>query len=424
LYSTCKLLYCIIVMFVGAILLLTITLACTVLADYGNSQKNNRRFSHHSANANNASTSNYGVLHDPVDDRHHGLSLSGYGVQLPSFAFDFSEFFSGAVIERSPTDDHPTTVTHISTDSHPQGQPSDLYLTMFLVGHSTIHKRYPFVSISTNEEVLHSWSQLIKQWTAQHRHQQLSVHHRYTRISGGKNSSIVGIPSGLFCLFRSSNDIDSNTSSAHTSPQLSHSTQQHRRSATHRTPAYWINVNKSTIAFADPLLRSAFKHEMLPVEESLVILRCRMRHSSSSISRHAVDNSAVMQRSSDVHVDIVRPHPIASKSSSADSIKLSAGALSSRVERLLQRAAESSKTSHRRHLLNYGLIISFSVPWTSRQAGYMISRTQTGRFISPHHQKSPPARVVHSTNLNAWMTSSRPEVIIIYTISLLIRCFY
>jgi hypothetical protein len=56
----------------------------------------------------------------------------GYGVDLPSFAFDYSEYFVSAVIERSSESD-------------------DLYLNMFLVGHRAIVTDYPFDAISTEE---------------------------------------------------------------------------------------------------------------------------------------------------------------------------------------------------------------------------------------------------------------------------------
>ena len=114
-------------------IILTLTIAWTIIADCSNSQKSNRRFSHDSANANNnASSTGIHGLHHSVNDHHHASSSTGYGVQLPSFAFDYSEFFSGAIIERSPVDVHGGP-----TDAH-EG-PSDLHLTMFLVGHSTMH---------------------------------------------------------------------------------------------------------------------------------------------------------------------------------------------------------------------------------------------------------------------------------------------
>ena len=68
-----------------------------------------------------------------------------YGVDLPAFAYDFSEYVTSAVIERA-------------SDSN------DLHLTMFLVGHSVVFNDYPFETISTDESVLYSWGQASKKW--------------------------------------------------------------------------------------------------------------------------------------------------------------------------------------------------------------------------------------------------------------------
>lgn len=140
--------------------------------------------------------------------------------------------------------------------------------------------------------MLHSWTQLIKQ-SAQRRHHQTVYQRRHTRISGAKNISIVGAPSRLLC------DYFDSKNSAHTS--LSHV----RRSVMHCTPAYWINVNKSTLANHSYRSSSKPSTEMIPVEESLAILRCRVRHSSGAISRHGVDDS-VIQRSADLQVVVGR----------------------------------------------------------------------------------------------------------------------
>ena len=61
-----------------------------------------------------------------------------YGISLPAFAFDYSEYLAGAVIERSSLSDN-------------------LYLTMFFVGHRTVAHDWPFDAMSTAEEVLYSW---------------------------------------------------------------------------------------------------------------------------------------------------------------------------------------------------------------------------------------------------------------------------
>jgi len=65
-------------------------------------------------------------------------SHGSYGTTLPAFAFDYSEYLAGAVIERSSLSDN-------------------LYLTMFFVGHGSVAHDWPFDAMSTAEEVLYSW---------------------------------------------------------------------------------------------------------------------------------------------------------------------------------------------------------------------------------------------------------------------------
>jgi hypothetical protein len=66
-----------------------------------------------------------------------------YGVELPSFAYDSSEYFISAMVERA-------------TDSY------SLHVTMFLLGHNTIATDLPFESISTEEEIIYKWGHALK----------------------------------------------------------------------------------------------------------------------------------------------------------------------------------------------------------------------------------------------------------------------
>lgn len=69
------------------------------------------------------------------DSRH------GYGVDLPSFAFDYSEFFVSATVSRQR------------------------YLTIVMIGHRIIYEDYPIEAISTEYENLEHWHQATKFWT-------------------------------------------------------------------------------------------------------------------------------------------------------------------------------------------------------------------------------------------------------------------
>jgi len=77
---------------------------------------------------------------------HSTIKGERYGADLPGFSYDYSEYFVGAVIERS-------------------GDSDALHLAMFLLGHRTIANDLPIESISTDEEVLYQWSNAVKHFT-------------------------------------------------------------------------------------------------------------------------------------------------------------------------------------------------------------------------------------------------------------------
>jgi hypothetical protein len=87
------------------------------------------------------------------------------GLDLPSFAFDYSEFIASAVIERSTESD-------------------DLYLNIFFVGHRSIFNNFPFETISTDEEVLHKWGQAIKKWKLENSRYNHEIQKRSIKKSG------------------------------------------------------------------------------------------------------------------------------------------------------------------------------------------------------------------------------------------------
>lgn len=68
-----------------------------------------------------------------------------YGVELPSFSFDYRELVISAIIERSSEND-------------------DLFLTMALMGHRSVFQDFPFETISTEEEIFHRWGEAVHQW--------------------------------------------------------------------------------------------------------------------------------------------------------------------------------------------------------------------------------------------------------------------
>ena len=72
-----------------------------------------------------------------------------YGMTLPNFAYDFSEFFINAMITR---------VTNST----------DMYLQVMLLGHQTIYEDFPFEAINTDDKYFHAWKQVSDHWKAEH----------------------------------------------------------------------------------------------------------------------------------------------------------------------------------------------------------------------------------------------------------------
>jgi hypothetical protein len=151
---------------------------------------------------------------------HYSSSLAHvetkYGVDLPAFAFDFSELFSGAVIERTTSE--------------------DLYLSIFVVGHKSVSTDFPFHAISTDEEVLHAWSKGVNKWDTT-RTASPSGRHPAAAAHAAHNS-------GLACLIQNNDG-----SAAHV----------------YQSSAYWVH--------------SQNEKDSSSAGGNFAILRCRIRNS-------------------------------------------------------------------------------------------------------------------------------------------------
>ena len=85
-----------------------------------------------------------------------------YGVELPSFAYDSSEYFIRSLthlltlITCLLTSFINSAMVERATDSY------SLHLTMFVLGHNTIATDLPFESISTEEEIIYKWGHALK----------------------------------------------------------------------------------------------------------------------------------------------------------------------------------------------------------------------------------------------------------------------
>ena len=256
-------------------------------------------------------------LSHEIDDQH-----GQYGTSLPAFAFDYSEYVAGAVIERSSLSDN-------------------LYLTMFLVGHRTIDHDWPFEMVSTAEEAVYSWGKAAQKWNAT----STANNHRLTDADDRR--------SGIVCVMQG-------------------------ESRTHTVPAHWVTHTDS-----------ATDSTGNPITGTFEVLRCPIRGNNRAIY------DTLSRGDSSLFVDLVRlkeraghgssgstsgrrmlrkkkVKQIVDSSSSSDNSNSHSNAAPTddrfnAVQQSQEQANADFITSHR------NVIVSFGVPWKSRQTGYGVN---------------------------------------------------
>eukprot|EP01032_Pedospumella_encystans_P015618 gene15618-17852_t len=244
-----------------------------------------------------------------------------YGVDLPSFAFDYSEYFSGAVIERS--------------------NDKDLHLSVFMVGHKTISTDFPFHAISTDEEVLHSWSKAIQLWDkTSHKKPQLPVTRKLTRTAETSHHSSHSThhSSGLVCVVQN-NDAAS--------------------TPVYQTTAYWVHAEYDVDSTSN--------------KNIFAILRCKLRNT-------ALTHANLQDK--ELFVDIMRinSHRKGSTHQAAANSSSSANSLGA--------SSNSNVASDVRGVV----LSSFSVPWATRVVGYPFQGHMNASILDPW----ATAETVHS----------------------------
>ena len=308
---------------------------------------------------------------------HLAHTETKYGVDLPSFAFDFSEYFSGAIIERGY-------------------HTKDLYLTMFLVGHKSISMDFPFEAISTDEEVLHAWSQAVKKWGGPSHLAPSSSSSSGGGSGGGSagglspkqqlqhksksnaNAAANEKSSPTRLLAASSSKItepgaptksSSSSSSIHSSG-LSCILQNNdgHNSQVYQVNAYWVHANTSS----DRKDGSSY-------HGNFAILRCKLRnHGAPHIYQNATYNTR-----KELFVDVMRTNPhLGRKHVLSNGIPgVSTGNNTSTVTTSTTGGAIIAADPR-------GTVLSsFSVPWSARVVGYPLQ---------PH---------ANASALNPWMVS-------------------
>ena len=239
-----------------------------------------------------------------------------YGIDLPAFAFDYSEYFAGAIVERSRNS-------------------KDLFLTMQLVGHKSIMTDFPFHAISTDEEVLHSWSKAVNKWAVTPSISK-AANRTATGHHGGSHSS------GLVCLLQNNDDM--------------HST-------VYQSAAYWVHTHKDK------------DRDSSSANNAFSILRCKLRHSAHI-------SNLTYSTPKEIFVDIMRIN----KRTNIHRNHTTKG----KVHRVLAEASmhtvkpqNASTESNIAADARGTVLTSFSIPWSTRVVGYPLKHHMNASMLDP-----------------------------------------
>jgi hypothetical protein len=256
---------------------------------------------------------------------HDRIHQNDYGVDLPSFSFDYRELFSAAMISRS-------------ADSM-----NSLHLVMFMVGHRSIEANGPFEAISTEEEILYSWTQAVRYWTP-----------------GRQLSPFF---SGFYCIIQNNELVEINQDI------LNEQNKKVTPLPPYQVPAYWIHTHQ-------PNKKRDIYHNLTHLEDIFMMLSCKIKGVSSVFrsNTHRSDRS--------LYIDLIRkknigkPQPSFTSKPNISIIdeRNSIGALETPY--LNTNATQQEGTdSH--------VVISFSVPWRTRQRGYAFHFEGNSSTLDP-----------------------------------------
>lgn len=265
-----------------------------------------------------------------------------YGIDLPSFAFDYSEYFSGAVIERS-------------------SKSKDLYLTMFLMGHQAISTDFPFQAISTDEEVLHSWTKATKKWEkapTTESQSKTGAPHRQLNSQPGSQSFHASHNTGLVCLLQN-NDV---------TPSI-----------VYQTTAYWVQAQSD--------MDSSSGHNIFS------ILRCKLRSPA-----HMYSNATQVLKKQ-LFVDVMRMNPHKNRSNRTST------ALPATPDGASSNTADGNIAADARGTV----LSSFSVPWSTRVVGYPFSFHSNASAIDPWRDPPKPHAFTHGAVTTTTKDSGSPN---------------
>lgn len=269
-----------------------------------------------------------------------------YGVPLPSFAFDYSQFILSAMIERSIN--------------------NTIYLNFIVIDHQSIYENYPFEYISTEVESLYKWKQAVNVWTNITNIRKNRVNHKLqtTRPRRG--------PFGKLCV-------------------LSHNDPEH-------LVAY---TSPAQVVFSSATTPSSNQKNY---SQKIFVLRCRLKGSKRIYAN-------LSQTPRFLSVDLINANQIRiySKVRKSQSINTSSNNAKIRISQAIVPVVNLS--THAYDLSRN--IISFSVPWRTRVAGYgygsnfrLGSQVQIDS-INPWKTLSTSGNIVIHACLSAILDSSQ-----------------
>lgn len=252
----------------------------------------------------------------------HGYEYSSdYGIELPNFAYDFSELFINGMITRV-------------ADS------TDLYLNVMLLGHQTIYEDYPFDAINTDEKYFHAWKKASEHWP---------LENSTTESAHAKHQTKR---SQYYCLIH--NPVQEFET---TSTKSGH----HHISNTYQVHAQWLRINTDSSTEDQSTSTSTTSS----IHRFYDVLRCKIR-SSHLIYQHM---SELVKRKRRLFVDIM--HLSTEKADAKiDSPHTSSYAVILNQPTTTTHSKNGTSSPQPTTRVYQTTLISFNIPWNQRNIGF------------------------------------------------------
>lgn len=290
------------------------------------------------------------------------IGNNNYGLTLPAISFDYTEYFISAVVEK-------------------RSGSNELSVMMFLFGHQIIDNSYdnsnsvgssvgnrhtnPILALNTDESMIYTWQQASKYW---------DPYRNYSSTNSGYHCNLMNNERG--------------------------------NSKPYQSTAYWITHNSHSHSRSHSYSDSGTNYNYLGTD--FAMLKCKLRVHTNSLT------TALLQSEKRIFIDIIRSKEKKPKSKSSHknsvlskNITINELAQSGRLLRgsatitttnstnYSNNRSNSNRESNYRnghsivdsqtnsidgkvssHMDPSAVVISFSIPWKSRQIGYPSSAAE------------------------------------------------